>query len=221
MPSPPILVRFDDAGYAASGTVILRGVDLTVEPGDVLGVTGPNGAGKTTLLRLAATLHRPTSGRVSVLGAAADARPDERAAVRRSIAMIGHFPALWPELTLRENVELAARLRGGAEGGAADGPLGAVGLSGLAGWRASDASLGMQRRVEFARLLTWTPRLLLLDEPYAGLDAASLPLVDEAVTRVAEAGGAAMLVSHEQERIEPLATRRITVEAGTVGGESA
>ena len=221
MPSPPIPVCFDDAGYTVSGTVILRGVDLIVEPGAVLGVTGPNGAGKTTLLRLAATLHRPTSGRVSVLGAAAGARPDELAAARRSIAMIGHFPALWPELTLRENIELAARLRGGAGQDCADGPLRAVGLSGLADWKASRASLGMQRRVEFARLLTWTPRLLLLDEPYAGLDAASLPLVDEAAARVTEAGGAAILVSHEQERMKRLATRRITVEAGTVVGESA
>lgn len=221
MPSPPILVRFDDAGYAASGTVILRGVDLTVEPGDILGITGPNGAGKTTLLRLAAALRRPTAGRVSVLGADAAARPDELAAARRSIAMIGHFPALWPELTLRENIETAARLRGGARRGGADEALRSVGLAELADWKASDASLGMQRRVEFARLLSWTPRLLLLDEPYAGLDAASLPLVDEAVTRTAEAGGAAMLVSHEQERMNRLATRRITVEAGTVGGAGA
>ncbi len=210
------LVRFEDAGYAAAGTLILRGVNLTIEPGDILGVSGPNGAGKTTLLRLTATLHRPTSGVCSVLDADADTRPEELAAVRRKIAMVGHFPAVWPELTLRENVELVSRLRGDPP---SEDPLRTVGLEALERWKASRASLGMKRRVEFARLLTWTPRLLLLDEPHAGLDAAAAPLVDEVVGRVAANGGAAVLVSHDPGRVTPLITRRILVSAGEVSEE--
>ena len=212
MVTPP-LVRFVDVGFSISGSVILRGVDLIIEPGDVLGVTGPNGAGKTTLLRLAATLHRPGAGSCTVLGAATDARPEVLAPVRRQIALIGHFPALWPELTLRENIELVARLRGDPATG---DPLATVGLADLAGWKASRTSLGMQRRVEFARLLTWTPRLLLLDEPHAGLDEATAPLVDEVVNRVARLGGAAVLVSHDPGRVTSLVTRRLRVTAGTV-----
>lgn len=214
--SPP-LVRFADVGFDTSGSVILRGVDLTIQPGDIVGVVGPNGAGKTTLLRLLATLHRPTSGSYSVLGISADTRPEELASPRRSIALIGHYPALWPELTLRENIELVARLRGDPPAG---DPLDTVGLAGVAGWKASRTSLGMQRRVEFARLLTWTPRLLLLDEPHAGLDTATTPLVDEVVGRVADRGGAAVLVSHDPARVTPLVTRSITVTAGTVSEQS-
>ena len=215
MTSPP-LVRFVGVDFATSGSVILRGVDLTIEPGDILAIAGPNGAGKTTLLRLLATLHRPTSGSCSVLGADTGAGPEELVSIRRNIALIGHFPALWPELTLRENVDLVARLRGDPR---TEEPLRAVGLGGVAGWKASQASFGMQRRVEFARLLTWTPRLLLLDEPHAGLDAATTPLVDELVGRVAGRGGAAVMVSHDPDRVVPLVTRRIRVAAGTVSEE--
>lgn len=207
------LVRLVDVGFATSGSVILHGVDLTVEAGEVVGISGPNGAGKTTLLRLLATLHRPTSGSGVVLGADTRARSQDLATVRRQIALVGHFPALWPELTLSENVDLPAGLRRGP----ADGdPLHAVGLAGVAGLKAAHASLGMQRRVEFARLLAWTPRLLLLDEPHAGLDESAGPLVDHLITRVTDQAGAVVMVSHDRNRAGSMLTRRLSVTAGTV-----
>ena len=207
------LARLADVGFTTSGSVILRGVDLTVGAGQIVGISGPNGAGKTTLLRLLATLLRPTSGSGTVLGVDTGANPQELVRVRQQIALVGHFPALWPELTLRENVNLPAGLRQSP----ADGdPLGAVGLAEVAGLKAAQASLGMQRRVEFARLLAWTPRLLLLDEPHAGLDEAAAPLVDHLVGRVTEGDGAVVMVSHDRHRAGSLLTRRLSVTAGTV-----
>ena len=206
-------MRLVNAGFATSGTMILRDVDLAVEAGEVLSISGPNGAGKTTLLRLLATLLRPTSGSCSILGFDSGARTGHLSAVRREIALIGHVPALWPQLTLRENVELPAGLRQDPVGG---DPLRAVGLAGVAGLKAAHTSLGMQRRVEFARLLAWTPRLLLLDEPHAGLDEAAAPLVDHLVARVTDRGGAVVMVSHDRHRAGSLLTRRLSVTAGTV-----
>lgn len=207
------LVRLVDVGFATSGSVILHRVDLTVEAGEIVGISGPNGAGKTTLVRLLATLLRPTSGSGTVLGADTGGRPQDLVRVRRQIALVGHFPALWPDLTLRENVDLPAGLRKDTEDG---DPLHAVGLAGVADLKAAHASLGMQRRVEFARLLTWTPRLLLLDEPHAGLDEAAAPVVGHLVARVTDRDGAVVMVSHDRNRAGSLLTRRLSVTAGTV-----
>ena len=197
------LVQFDAVGFATSEVTILGALDLTVDPGDVIGVSGPNGAGKTTLLRLCATLLRPSTGHWSILGSTDQTPREGLAGIRRNIALIGHTPALWPELTLQENVDIVNRLNPG------DGehdPLAVVGLSAARHRRADRASLGMQRRVEFARLFRRVPRLLLLDEAHAGLDAMAGGLVDEIVSRVVAADGAAVMVSHDRERMAPLLT---------------
>ncbi len=214
--APSLLVRFVDVGFSVSGSVILQQVNMSIHSGDIIGVTGPNGAGKTTLLRLLATLYRPTEGRCTVLGMDSDLRPEQMASGRREIALIGHTPAVWPELTLRENIDLVDRLRGDSPD---EDPLEAVGLEKLASLQAGSASLGMQRRVEFARLLNRIPRLLLLDEPMAGLDRASRPLVERIMERVVDKGGAAALVSHDSTGLAGLINRRITVSAGVVTEE--
>lgn len=212
MPNSP-LVLLSQAGFTASRSVILRDLDLTVSAGDVLGVSGPNGSGKTTLVRLLATLIRPTSGTSSILGVTHDSPRDQIVIARRDIAMIGHTPAIWPELTLRQNVEMVDRLNGGS--GERD-PLQVVGLQAVSERRADRASLGMQRRVEFARLFRRTPRLVLLDEAHAGLDSTAAGIVEVVVGRVSAAGGAAILVSHEAARIKGMVNRAAVLEDGTL-----
>ncbi len=213
----PLLTSFSGVGFTASGIRILEGIDLALHPGDVLGVTGPNGSGKTTLVRLLAMLIRPTAGSWTTLSANSESTREEIIAARREIGLVGHVPAIWPELTIRENIEIVDALCPGD--GEAD-PLRLVGLSGAADRRAERASLGMQRRVEFARLFRRLPRLLLLDEAHAGLDAMAASVVDEVVRRVTEGGGAAVLVSHEPTRIDGIATRRARIERGTLVEES-
>ncbi len=201
------LVTLEDVGLRVGNTVILRRAKLTLEAGEKIGLLGPNGSGKTTLLRLLATLIRPTSGHGTVLGARLGT--DDVFAIRPGIVMVGHLPGLYPELTLGENTRFVARLAGRAPE-SADQALAAVGLAGAAGRRADQSSKGMLRRTELARVLIIEPRLLLLDEAHAGLDAEAVGLVDTIADRVTSAGGCAVLVSHEADRLEVDRSLRVT-----------
>ncbi|OLT41767.1 transcriptional regulator [Saccharomonospora sp. CUA-673] len=192
-------------------TAVLRGVDLTVGPGDSVGLVGANGSGKSTLLRVLATLLPPVSGRGEVLGAALGS-PD-CAAVRPRIALVGHDAALYPRLTLRENLEFVARLTG-RSGRAVDDALEAVGLGPARNRPAEVCSQGMRRRAELARVLLTEPGLLLLDEAHAGLDAASIGLVEVVVRQVCDRGGASVVVSHDHPRLHGLADQLVEIVGG-------
>lgn len=205
-------VELSQIAVRRHGSLILHELDLTVAAGEIVGIRGPNGSGKTTLLRVIATLLRPTAGRARVLGADPG---DQRAAagVRPRISMVGHIPALWPELTLRENIAVLPNLR--HEGGdAIDAVLAGVGLTAAADRRADRSSLGMQRRIEFARIRLARPDLLLLDEAHAGLDAVAAGLVDDTARAVKEAGGSVVVVSHEPGRVSAMLTRTLDLVDG-------
>src|SRR5437763_9273418 len=145
----------------------LAGIDLRVGPGEVVLVTGPNGSGKTTLLRLLATVLRPTEGLAAVYG---HELPAEAKAVRPLVGYAGHEALVYPGLTAAENLRLYAALYGVADDGVGQA-LERVGLSRRAGDRAAELSRGMRQRLSPARAPLHGPRLLLLDEPTAGLDA--------------------------------------------------
>lgn len=190
---------------------VLRSVDLVVGPGEVVGVVGPNGSGKSTLLRILATLMRPTVGSARVLGV--EVGSTAVVGARRRLALLGHHPALWGELTLVENLSFVGRLSGA---GTDRVPLilEQVGLGGAMRRRADHSSHGMQRRVEFARVLLTQPDLLLLDEAHAGLDKAAQALVEVSVTDVRKRGGGVVLVSHEPDRMLPLVDTRYQLLGG-------
>ncbi len=207
------LVALRSIAARAGTTPILKSVDLTVSAGEVVGLVGPNGSGKTTLLRLVATHVRPSAGEGSVLGV--DLATDARFDVRSSIGFIGHLPALYPELSLRENLVFAARAADKPPA-AVDAALGAVGLMGAADRRTEACSHGMQRRAEFARELMLEPRLLLLDEPHSALDVTSVALVDHLVADVSRRGGASILVSHDRARLTPLVDRLVELDRGVL-----
>lgn len=187
-----------DVRVTLGGRIVLDRLDLTLHPGDCVGVAGPNGSGKTTLVRTMATLQTIATGHGTVLGV--DVRERNLTAVRRQIGLIGHLPSLIPELTLEENLRHMARLAGlGSDrvGNALD----VVGLGQASDRRAEACSFGMRRRVEIAHVLLAKPRLLLLDEAASGLDESARDLVTAMLRSVRERGGAAVMVSHDRTHL--------------------
>ena len=207
------LVELDGVGVRVGSTQILRDINLRIDAGEVVGLFGANGAGKTTALRLIATLIRPAQGTGTVLGA--DLSSSERYDVRRRIGMIGHIPGIFPELSLLENLEYAARVAGIPLDRAAEA-LAAVGLAAAGDRLAGASSHGMQRRTEFARELMIDRSLLLLDEPHSALDRDAVDLVEGLIERKAAEGGAVIVVSHDRDRINAIAHRSVELVGGTL-----
>jgi heme exporter protein A len=184
---------------------ILRGIDLSLGPGDVLAVIGPNGAGKTTLLRLLAGLMRPSAGEILVLGQRLGRGSDS---ARRAIGLLSHQSLLYDDLTLLENLTFAARLYGlDRPGAAAATALNAAGLAVWAGELPRRLSRGLLQRAAIARALLHSPRVLLLDEPFTGLDATAADrLRSDLQQRVAQGLGL-VVVTHYLAEVWDLASR--------------
>jgi heme ABC exporter ATP-binding subunit CcmA len=191
----------------------LAGVDLDVDAGEVVMVRGANGAGKTTLLRTCAGLLAITSGEARVLDV--DLVTD-RAAVRPLVGLLGHATGLYDDLTALDNVRFWAKA-GGVDPSDAPAALTRVALPDrLEHVPVSRLSAGQRRRVSLAALIVRRPRLWLLDEPHAGLDATARDLLDELVQEAAEAGATVVFASHELERAAALADRVVTIGGGIV-----
>jgi heme ABC exporter ATP-binding subunit CcmA len=191
----------------------LAGVDLSLDQGEVVVVVGANGAGKTSLLRACAGLLPVTSGQAEVLGV--DLTKDHTS-VRRHVGLLGHAAPLYDELSAAENVRFAVRALGlpVATGEAALDRLGLVGR--LRSTPAGRLSAGQRRRVALAALVARRPALWLLDEPHAGLDAASRSLLGELISEAVADGAAVLLSSHEPELAVPLSDRVVSMSGGRV-----
>jgi heme ABC exporter ATP-binding subunit CcmA len=211
-----VVVRFRAAVALVGRFPALAGVDLDVASGEILLVSGPNGAGKTSLLRACAGLLAVTSGEAHVLGQ--DLRRDRRS-VRRSLAMLGHASFLYDDLTVLDNLRFAVRAARGDQG-AVDGALARLGLDGrLRNTVVGKLSAGQRRRVAIAAVVARAPRLWLLDEPHAGLDAAGRDILDEAVLAASDTGATVVLASHETDRAGAIAGRVARMAGGQVVAE--
>jgi heme exporter protein A len=171
----------------------LDGVSFSLAEGQTLGLFGPNGAGKSTLLRVLATLLRPHEGSVRVLGAAL---PAEAWKARGRVGYLGHEPLLYRELTGRENLIFHARLHRVAQS-RVDELLVAVGMQRRADDPVRELSRGMVQRLAAARTLLHDPPLLLLDEPWSGLDPAARELLEPVIGKAS--GRTRVIVSHDLE----------------------
>ncbi|MEY4555403.1 MAG: hypothetical protein RL093_522 [Pseudomonadota bacterium] len=207
MSRPVLSVRGVTRTYetASGGLTVLKGVDLDVMPGEVVGLIGPSGSGKSSLLHAAGLLERPTSGEIRIDGADVGGL-DERARTHIRLASIGfvyQFHHLLAEFDARDNVALPLRIAGVGQAAArerASEVLTALGLGERLTHQPAQLSGGEQQRVAVARALANRPRLLLADEPTGNLDPATSQSVFEALQRlVKDTGVAALIATHNME----------------------
>jgi ABC-2 type transport system ATP-binding protein len=188
----------------------LRGVDLAVGEGELVGLLGPNGAGKSTLVKIACGLVRPSSGEARIAGAPAEA-PEARRALGY-LAELFRFPD-W--LSADELLGMHQRLAGSDGGPAERGRLlEAVGLTEAAGRRVAAMSKGMQQRLGIAQAMVGGPRLLLLDEPTSALDPAGRRTVRRLLEGLRERGVAVLLNSHLLSEVELVCDRVAIIARG-------
>lgn len=193
---------------------VLREVSVSVGAGEILGLSGPNGSGKSLLLAVCATLVRPASGEVRIAGV--DARTSVRAA-RRVLGWVPDEVGYDPRLTVREDLDLFAaayELGGGVRAAAVSDALDRWQLVETSAEPLARLSRGIVRRVALARAWLHRPRVLLLDEPAAGLDAPTEAILRRELGLHAEAGGAAIVVSASADRLVDGTTRHAELADG-------
>ncbi len=187
------------------------GLTLSVPQGAFLSIFGPNGAGKTTLLRMLATLSRPTKGSIHLAGIDLKDEPDE---ARGHIGMISHKSMIYPDLTAEENLLLTARLYGIQDASArVRQMLDAVELDHRRLDVARTFSRGMTQRLSIARALIHDPDVVLLDEPYSGLDPHAVEIFDELIAGVRE-GRTFVMVSHDLRKGFEACTHALVMARG-------
>jgi heme ABC exporter ATP-binding subunit CcmA len=198
----------------------LSQITFTCEPGEIVGLLGPNGAGKSTLLNILATLLNPSKGSV---------RYGERtveeggAGVRAQIGMLGHDLFLYPELTARENLTFFAHLYGLANvATVVDVALERANLAARGNDYVGGFSRGMRQRVALERALLHDPRLILLDEPFTGLDQASTRALVDRLQERQRAGCMIVLATHDLDVVDGVLTRALFLINGrqTLDSES-
>ena len=198
---------------------VLRDLDLTVQWGEFLVLFGANGVGKTTLLRILSTQARPDAGAVRVAGY--DCRR-QAPAIRRRVGVVGHKGFLYDDLTCRENLTFYGRLFKVKDiRQRSDAVLSRVGLSSRADQRVSTLSHGMQKRLSIARAILHRPRVLLLDEPEAGLDQESVAMLHDLLQEWVGDGGAVVMTTHNLELGTAWAHRIAVLSAGRIRPQDA
>ena len=180
---------------AFAGVAAVRGVDFRLDAGEAVAVFGHNGAGKSTLLRLCATLLRPSSGSVAIFGT--DGR-DGAAAIRRRVGFLSHQSFLYPDLSATENLAFYARMFGVADAARRVRVLlDQVGLLGWANRPVRTLSRGLEQRCALARALLHQPDLIMLDEPFTGLDVDASATLRAVLAAAHERGAAVLMTTHD------------------------
>lgn len=205
------MIAIDGVRVTFGRTVALDRIDLEVDSG-VTGVFGPNAAGKSTLLRTVCGLLKPTQGAIFIDGV--DIRRGGEN-LRRRIGYAGHTAGLYARLTMEENLALFARLYG-APRERVDDMIERLALSPWTATPAGDLSAGLKKRAAAARALVHDPDVVLLDEPYAGLDDEAADLVTNALLDWKSPGRAALIATHGGKRVKSFADAGVILQRGRV-----
>jgi heme exporter protein A len=196
---------------------VLRGADLRIRQGEFVTLVGSNGAGKTTLMRIVATLLRPTSGQILI----GDwPLPEQAGRVRKHIGMVSHQAMLYGDLTAAENLSFYARLYGLPDRDErVTAALKSVGLAARRRDPVRSFSRGMTQRLTIARATLHEPDVLLLDEPYTGLDQEASELLDHLLRQESEKGRTIFMITHDLARGLNLCHRIAILNRGKIARE--
>ncbi len=207
----PLLIA-EDVHKAYGPTPVLQGLSLQLAPGEVLGLAGTNGAGKTTLLRLVAALTMPDSGRITVAGNDTTCRAD---LVRQQVGTLFHQTYLYEDLTPEENLRFWSTMTGRVlDTDALTAIFARLGLTPYRQQRVRTLSHGTKKRIALARVMLGQAPVLLLDEPYSGLDAPATATHDDFLAEHRRQGGSALLVSHHLAALHRVCDRLAVLAEG-------
>ncbi len=211
-PSGGTAVSVSDIAFSFGVVRAIDGIDLEVPSGSILSVFGPNGSGKTTLLRILSGLLRPARGRVTVLGESSLGEIE----FRKKVGLVGHDTFVYADLTARENLQYYARLYGCGDRGRIEELLTALGLESVADRAVRGLSRGLVQRLSLGRALLHEPALLLLDEPFTGLDPQGSAVLSERLGDFRARGGTIVLSTHDLERGTSVADQAIVLHRGRI-----
>lgn len=192
-------------------TLALRQVSTSFEAGTLTFLEGPNGAGKSTLLAIVGTVLKPSSGSVWY-----EPFGDDQGLARRHIGWVAHESHCYRELSGRRNVELVAQIHGIADAARVERVIARVGAEPFADRPVGTLSRGQRQRVALARALVHDPGVLLLDEPWTGLDLASVDKLETVIREEVARGSLVIAVTHGAGTAERLGARRLRIEGGRI-----
>ncbi|WP_404653130.1 ABC transporter ATP-binding protein [Raoultella terrigena] len=213
-------IKLDSVSFAFGANTVLNNIDLHIEAGSIVALLGPSGCGKSTLLRLLAGLTVPASGEIRFGDRLVAKAGWSMAPEQRDIGMVFQDYALWPHMTVAQNIAFPLRMRGvprGERQTRVNAALVRVGLTGFAERKPSGLSGGQQQRVALARAIVAEPRVLLFDEPLSNLDSELRESLCIEMSRLLrQLGITAVYVTHDRREAELLADRIVHLSAGSV-----